>query len=98
MPRSRNSNVHLIEESDDNYVVTPLGEGLLIGKSGERVTGEKGVVTIIDGYMVRLPVDDITRPHLSDQNCTTKHAQISGIWIFTAKVMNELNPKHPKLK
>lgn len=98
MPRGRNSNIRCIEESDDNYVVTPFGEGLLIGMNSERVLDEKGVATIVEGYMVRIQIDDNVRPHLLDVNCATKHAQISGIWTFSAKVLNELNPKHPKLK
>jgi len=93
MPRSRNRNIHLIEESDDNYVVTPLGEGMLLGVCGEKHISAKGVVKTIDGYMVRIIVDEITRSHLQDENCTTRRATISGVWIFPIKVIHELNPR-----
>jgi len=33
-------------------------------------------------YLVRLPVNEQTIPHLKDGNCITPRAMKSGLWVF----------------
>ena len=35
-------------------------------------------------YIVRLPVDEVTRPHLGEPNCLTKGAKLTALFYFTA--------------
>lgn len=61
-------------------VQTPLGEGVVQGAFAilEAQTEEP----ISRGIAVRLPVNDVTRPHLNQPNCMTSHATVSGVWVF----------------
>jgi hypothetical protein len=36
-------------------------------------------------YIVRLPVNEVTKPHLKDANCLDKTAKVSSLFFFTAK-------------
>lgn len=60
-------------------VNTPLGKGI-----------EQGRFVILDGHselaavgvLVRLPINDLTRPQMNKSNCITPHARSSGLWVF----------------
>ena len=54
----------------NSTIQTPLGSGIV---QGQWHTG---------GIILRLPVNDATRPHLGDDNCLTPRAQRSGLWVF----------------
>jgi hypothetical protein len=56
-------------------VVTPFGQG--VAQSPIILTG--GVAK----YLVRLPVNEQTTPHLHDVNCITPRAESSGLWCFS---------------
>jgi hypothetical protein len=63
----------------NQLVKTPLGKGI-----------EQGRFVILDGHndlaavgvLVRLPINDLTRPEMNKSNCMTPHAQSSGLWVF----------------
>ncbi len=60
-------------------VKTPLGEGMIQGAFAIQDThGGK----VVQGALVRLPVNDTTRPHLNKSNCVTPRASSSGVWVF----------------
>ena len=44
-----------------------------------------GVMQRQDGtvYLVRLPVNEQTQPHLRDANCLTPKANRTGLWTFS---------------
>jgi hypothetical protein len=66
-------------------VKTPIGEGFVQGPFAvETVSGDP----VVRGALVRLPVNDITRPHLNQSNCMTPHATISGLWVFQEKELS----------
>ena len=49
---------------------TPIGAGIIQGAwEGSRL-------------LIRLPVNDQTRPYLTQQNCQTPAASVSGLWVF----------------
>ena len=58
-------------------VKTPIGAGIIQGAFEVR-SGEDGVT----GVLVRLPIDEQTRPYLRKSNCVTPRAQVSGLWVF----------------
>lgn len=60
-------------------IKTPLGEGTMQAPFAVKdAQGEH----VVRGALVRLPINDVTRPHLNKSNCLTPHAQISGLWVF----------------
>lgn len=60
-------------------VVTPLGSGVVQGPYTVRDgAGE----TVVRAVLVRLPVNDMTRPALNRSNCVTPNANESGLWVF----------------
>jgi hypothetical protein len=61
----------------NNTVQTPLGKGIVQGRFSVRA-GDDAVSAV----MVRMPIDDQTRAHLTKSNCLTPHASISGLWVF----------------
>jgi hypothetical protein len=61
-------------------VQTPLGEGYVQGAFA--VLEAQTETLISKGIAVRLPVNDVTRPHLNQSNCMTSHATVSGVWVF----------------
>lgn len=61
-------------------VQTPLGEGFVQGAFA--ILEAKTEEPISRGIAVRLPVNDMTRPHLNQSNCMTSHATVSGVWVF----------------
>lgn len=60
-------------------IKTPLGEGTMQAPFAVKDAQGENVVR---GALVRLPINDVTRPHLNKSNCLTPHAQISGLWVF----------------
>lgn len=62
-------------------VKTPLGEGMVQGAFAIKANGED----VVQGALVCLPINDITRPHLNRSNCITPHARLSGLWVFQIK-------------
>ena len=38
--------------------------------------------------LVRIQITDANRPHLQDENCLTRDAQIFGLWIFDVQDLN----------
>ena len=58
-------------------VQTAYGEGVSQGRVEIKV-GESHV----DGVLVRLPLNDVTRLHLRDANCVTPRANRSALFIF----------------
>lgn len=70
-------------------VRTPLGVGYVQGQFS--VLDAKTEALISKGIAVRLPVDDVTRPHLTSSKCLTSHASLSGVWVFAE---SELSDEH----
>lgn len=61
-------------------VKTPLGEGFVQGQF--MVLDANTEALISKGIAVRLPVNEMTRPCLNNDNCLTSHASLSGVWVF----------------
>ncbi len=61
-------------------VDTPLGEGFVQGQFA--VLDPETNALISSGIAVRLPVNEVTRPHLNNSNCLTSRATMSGVWVF----------------
>jgi len=59
-------------------VKTPIGEGVSQGRFVTRQEDES-----IPGVLVRLPVNDVTRAHLSQSYCLTPRAQASALFVFS---------------
>ena len=61
---------------------TPIGPGVV-----------QSAVIIVPGqprkYLVRLPINELTRQHLKDTNCSTPMAAQSGLWVFTEDELGE---------
>jgi hypothetical protein len=57
---------------------TPIGQGYC-----------SGIMRHTDQtlYLVRLPINEQTQPHLHDDNCLTPRAKHSGLWAFQADVI-----------
>lgn len=60
-------------------IKTPLGEGTMQAPFAVKDAAGNDVVR---GALVRLPINDATRPHLNKSNCITPHATLSGLWVF----------------
>jgi hypothetical protein len=67
----------------NSRVRTPLGVGIVQG-AFTVTAGNDAVV----GVLVRLPINETTRPCLSQSNCMTPRAEISGLWVFEAKELS----------
>lgn len=61
-------------------VKTKYGEGFVQGFF--QVHDPETNAVISTGIAVRLPVNDVTQPHLKDANCVTSSATRSGVWVF----------------
>lgn len=61
-------------------VKTKYGEGFVQGFF--TVQDPKTLKVISTGIAVRLPVNEVTQPHLKDANCVTASATHSGVWVF----------------
>lgn len=66
-------------------VHTPLGSGMVQGRfaipqGDDRRDGNGDAVA--NALLVRLPVNDMTRPALNRSNCVTPMAEMSGLWVF----------------
>ena len=60
-------------------VNTPLGQGIVQGPFAvQSADGEN----IVRGALVRLPINETTRPHLNKSNCLTPRAKMNGLWVF----------------
>lgn len=67
----------------NSTVKTPLGEGIAQAPAFSIRDGhDNDVATAV---LVRLPINDATRPHLNKSNCLTPHATLSGLWVFQVK-------------
>lgn len=66
--------------SINQKVKTPLGEGFVQGQF--QVQDPQTSTVISTGIAVRLPVNEVTQPHLKDASCLTSHATYSGVWVF----------------
>lgn len=63
----------------NSKVNTPLGQGIVQGPFAvQSADGE----TIVRGALVRLPINETTRPHLNQSNCLTPRATLNGLWVF----------------
>ena len=69
-------------------IETPLGPGVIDGRFMV-LDGEGRLVTT--GISVRLPVNEITKPHLHKSNCMTPAAVLSGVWVFPEKDLGHEN-------
>ena len=67
-------------------VKTPMGNGLAQAPAFSIVDASGNDVT--QGVLVRLPINDATRPHLNKSNCLTPHAKLSGLWVFQVKELS----------
>ncbi len=63
-------------------VSTPLGEGMV--QAPFAIKSAQGD-DIVRSLLVRLPINETTRPHLNKSNCVTPHAILSGLWVFQEK-------------
>lgn len=61
-------------------VKTTLGEGYVQGFF--QIQDPETSAVISTGIAVRLPVNNVTEPHLKDDNCMTSQAKHSGVWVF----------------
>ena len=61
-------------------VETPLGPG--IAQAPAFSIQDAHGNDVAQGVLVRLPINETTRPHLNKSNCLTPHANISGLWVF----------------
>jgi hypothetical protein len=64
---------------NNQSVITPIGAGVAQGTYA--ITDASGQ-PIVKGALVRLQIDDTTRPQLNKSNCITPHAKLSGLWVF----------------
>ena len=72
-------NPHVVPSLFNVVVLTPLG----VGRSfGTFVMKDAGQESIGQRVVVRLPVDDVTRPRLKDGNCLTQNAVASALFTF----------------
>lgn len=61
-------------------VQTPIGEGVAQSSLIHDKSGNK--------YVVRLPINEQTKPHLKDANCITQRADRTGLWFFLEKELS----------
>lgn len=67
-------------------VETPIGKGVAQAPAFAVRDAEGNDVTV--GVLVRLPINDTTRPYLNKSNCLTPHARLSGLWVFQTKELS----------
>lgn len=60
-------------------VNTPLGRGVTQGAF--MATGGQNEL-VAHGIIVRLAINDVTKPTMNQSNCLTPHATLSGLWVF----------------
>jgi len=63
-------------------VVTPIGKGIVQGAFA--VQDALGGL-VVNGVIVRVPVNDETRSHLVRSNCLTPMAKHSALYVFEIK-------------
>lgn len=68
-----------MNQTTNTKIKTPLGEGIVQGAFTVKAADGENVV---QGALVRLPINDATRPYLTRSNCLTPHALQSGLWVF----------------
>lgn len=69
----------------NTQVITPLGKGVAQGPY--EVRDGKGE-TVGRAVLVRLPINDVTRPALHQSNCLTPNAERSGLWTFDVEAVS----------
>jgi len=70
----------------NTIVETPMGEGVAQAPAFSIRDGYGN--DVVQGVLVRLPVNDTTRAHLNKSNCLTPHAIMSGLWVFQVKELS----------
>lgn len=63
----------------NQMVTTPLGKGRAFGQFLLKNAAQEGIEQRV---VVRLPVNDVTRPRLMDENCLTKRAEKTAVFTF----------------
>ena len=63
-------------------VQTPLG----VGVAQSATIHVAGVVK----HLIRLLINEQTKPHLKDSNCITPRAEHSGLWVFTEDELSDV--------
>lgn len=69
----------------NDEVTTPIGVGLVQGQDA------------LGNIIVRLPINDITRPHLG-RAFGTNHATLSGLWTFRIEEVTEMDQSSGRSK
>jgi len=64
-------------------VETPIGAGIAQAPAFTVRDGHGN--DVVQGVLVRLPINDTTRLHMNKSNCLTPHASHSGLWVFQVK-------------
>ena len=59
-------------------VKTPIGDGMVQGAFAVNVGSEP----VVKGVLVRLPINELTRTQMTQSNCLTPRAAVSGVWVF----------------
>jgi hypothetical protein len=67
-------------------VKTPLGDGIAQAPAFSIRDGQGN--DIVQGVLVRLPINDATRSHMKKSNCLTPQATLSGLWVFQVKELS----------
>lgn len=67
-------------------VETPIGAGIAQAPAFTVRDGHGN--DVVQGVLVRLPINDMTRTHLNKSNCLTPHAVLSGLWVFQVKELS----------
>lgn len=70
----------------NSTVETPMGKGIAQAPAFSIRDGQGN--DIVQGVLVRLPINDATRQHLNKSNCLTPHAVQSGLWVFQVKELS----------
>lgn len=63
----------------NSRVKTQFGDGVV---QGPFVIRDAGNAEVARGVLVRLPINETTRPHMIAANCLTPRANYNGLWVF----------------
>lgn len=74
-------NPQVVNTFFNRKVVTPLGKGVAFGIFRLKDASQE---SIGERVVVRLNVDDVTRPHLGASHCLTPRATSSAVFTFEA--------------
>lgn len=75
-------NPQVVSSFFNQQVTTPLGTGTAFGLFHLKETGQESIGQRV---VVRLPVDETTRPHLTRENCMTPRATASAVFTFAVE-------------